>query len=201
MPGFKIKKIERIQRFYLWHEYQLAKHRMAMKNEGEVNEMELFHGTNQTDPSQIYKSPVGFDIKYADSRGRWGTAIYFARKASYSHRYCYAKDESGNRLQMFLAKVLTGICDDDAPNRLVGRELRRPYFRPDPPAAWTRDDACDRRYDSLSGVTSVVTRGMTRRVTSEVWSRVYAIFDNFHAYPYYLITYAPRKIYVAKTMV
>ena len=91
MPGFKIKKIERIQRFYLWHEYQLAKHRMAMKNEGEVNEMELFHGTNQTDPSQIYKSPVGFDIKYADSRGLWGTAIYFARKASYSHKYCYAK--------------------------------------------------------------------------------------------------------------
>ena len=140
---------------------------MGIKNSEQVNEKLLFHGTSVTNPSQIYESTNGFDVQYA-RRGTWGKAIYFAEKASYSHRHSYATGAPDNCRQMFLAKVLTGVCYNDAPK---DRNRTKPEFQ--------RVDGRSRgtyTFDSLSGMTG--------------GSRVYAIFDNWHSYPNYLITYA-----------
>ncbi|XP_062505158.1 protein mono-ADP-ribosyltransferase PARP11-like isoform X2 [Corticium candelabrum] len=159
--SFKIIEIQRVQSCRLWIKYQLAKDRLKIKNEDEeVNEKLLFHGTRRTKPSQIYTWPNGFDLAYARPR-LWGKAIYFAENASYSKDYSYEIPNSYNHRQMFLAKVLTGVCCNNAP-----QDSRR-----------TKPEVHGRMYDSLSGMAN--------------GSRVYAIFDNLHSYPYYLITYSP----------
>ena len=167
MPGHSIRQLQRIQRRRLWREYQLTLIRMRKKNKGKVNEMELFHGPRNTKPEIIYRSERGFDMRLA-SKGMWGSGCYFAEKASYSHAYAHV--DGSNRRQMFLAKVLTGISHDDAP-----LDYGRTKPDPLPDAERDTDDDIQYMYDSLNGI----TRG----------SRVHVIFDNGHAYPYYLITY------------
>ena len=46
----------------------------------------MFHGTNATDPTMVYKSEEGFNVNYARD-GFWGKAIYFAENSSYSNGY------------------------------------------------------------------------------------------------------------------
>lgn len=46
----------------------------------------LFHGSNQTKPSQIYASDYGLDMRFANA-GMYGTGIYFANSSHYSRSY------------------------------------------------------------------------------------------------------------------
>jgi hypothetical protein len=175
MWGHVLLRVERIQRRELWREYQLTKLRMRKKNKGIINveemEMELFHGTRNTKPEDIYLSERGFDMRYA-SKGMWGRGCYFAENASYSHMYSHKVHGTIKpQHQMLLAKVLTGIRHDNAP-------IDYERTKPDPLPDVERDEDVQYMYDSLNGI----TRG----------SKVHIIFDNGHAYPYYLITYGPR---------
>ncbi len=68
----------------------------------------LFHGTRNNDPSDIYKSSeVGFDMKFANSGGRYGKGIYFSTNSSYSHSFAH----HGGRgtYKMLMADVYTGL--------------------------------------------------------------------------------------------
>lgn len=76
---------------------------------GEVNEMLLFHGTSTTPPAVIYDSDVGFDHRLASRSGFYGSGIYFACNAEYSHK---------NYAHMF-----TGSVGNLAPAR--GKQLRQ----------------------------------------------------------------------------
>ena len=69
----------------------------------------LFHGTKNTDPYDMMKWEEGFDMRFSN-KGMWGNGIYFAKQASYSHRYSYidSRDSTLDIRQMFLAKVLIG---------------------------------------------------------------------------------------------
>lgn len=172
---FKIIEVQRIQRRFLWHEYQLAKQRMHRKNKGFVNERELFHGTRANKPEVIYNSEKGFDNRFANE-GLWGTGTYFAEKASYSDRYAHnVRRSDGRKKQMFLAIVLAGISQDDAPQ---DSSRRIPDQRPSTGIQGTAEGDVQYRYDSLNGVTQ--------------GSRVHILFDNGHAYPNYLITYLEK---------
>ena len=64
----------------------------------------LFHGTRQTDPSLIYQSEEGFDIRFS-ANGLAGYGIYFADNSKYSNDYVW-KGAEGK--QMFMALVLIG---------------------------------------------------------------------------------------------
>ena len=105
LPQKYIVKIERIQNKWLWEKYYLHRNRMKRKNDGVINEEQLFHGTRETLPSVIYEDEEGFDMR-CGRKGMWGNGNYFAVKASYSHDYAHRLPD-GTR-QMFLAKVLTG---------------------------------------------------------------------------------------------
>ncbi|XP_011404758.1 PREDICTED: uncharacterized protein LOC105313219 [Amphimedon queenslandica] len=105
MTEAKIVQIERIQNKYLYDKYALCKKRMHKKNNGQVNEKWLFHGSRGVSPERIYKSEHGFDFRYG-GQGLWGKGAYFAVNASYSGG-SYAFNSPQGR-QIFLAFVLTG---------------------------------------------------------------------------------------------
>ena len=50
----------------------------------------MFHGTGRggAEPKLIYESEEGLDIRFARA-GMFGTGIYFADNAAYSHTYTY----------------------------------------------------------------------------------------------------------------
>ena len=66
---------------------------MKRKNESEINEMLLFHGTRNAPPSDIYQHEEGFDMRFGRA-GMWSKGNYFAVKASYSNKYAYRLSDS-----------------------------------------------------------------------------------------------------------
>ena len=165
MPTAVILSIKRIQNNWLWERYVITRRRISKKNNGRVNEKELFHGSRSSRASMIYDSEEGFDMRYS-STGMWGQANYFAEKASYSNSYAH---ELGNGTrEMLLAKVLTGDsykCPSD-------RTLRMPPVKAGLDTHFQRE-----RYDTVEGETND--------------SKVYMTYSNDKAYPAYLIVYTP----------
>ena len=164
-----VVKVERIQHRFLWLQYQTRKLAMSSKNKGIVNEMELFHGTSAVSPEIIYRSENGFDVRLARP-GRYGSGSYFAENASFSDSYAFKVGEVDGYLeckQIFLAKVLTGLSEND-----VDIDARRRL----PGICFDCDTTyLNIRYDSVNGISGD--------------SRVHVVYDNFQTYPYYLITY------------
>ena len=168
-----IVSVQRVQNKFLWERFIHHKGMIEQKNGGQANEMELFHGTSNNDPQQIYDSEEGFDMRFSAS-GMWGQANYFAVNASYSNNYAY-RLKNGQK-QMFLAKVLTGASQTCPSNRL----LRMPPERPSYTTAASSDVQLRQiRYDTVNGTTS--------------GSTIYMTYDNLKAYPAYLITYEDRS--------
>ena len=167
MQGSQVVTIERIQNKWLWEKYDYSKKRLHRKNDGRVNEKDLFHGTRGNDPKCIYEGEVGFDMRYSND-GLWGKANYFAADASYSDRYCYQSPGLGR--QMFLVKLLTG----ESYNSPQNNKLKKP------PEISTGVQGSQVQlykpsYDTVTGVTQGV--------------QVFMTYDNEKAYPAYLITY------------
>ena len=88
MQTAKIEKIERIQNRKLWRVYRNELEDIKTKNKDDGNCKNMFHGTNATDPTVVYKSEEGFNVNYAKD-GLWGKAIYFAENSSYSNGYSF----------------------------------------------------------------------------------------------------------------
>ena len=84
--------------------------------------MELFHGSRGNDPKVIYENEYGFDVRNSNS-GMWGSANYFAEKASYSDGYAHTVD--GGFKEMFFVKVLTGDSYECSP-----QSFRKPPPKP-----------------------------------------------------------------------
>ncbi|XP_042651399.1 zinc finger CCCH-type antiviral protein 1 isoform X2 [Tyto alba] len=105
MKNYKILKIQRIQNPSLWKVFQWQKEQMKRENGGkEVNEKLLFHGTKTSFVEAICVH--NFDWRICGSNGtNYGKGSYFARDASYSHRYCQPAVKTNI---MFVARVLVG---------------------------------------------------------------------------------------------
>ena len=168
MPNVTIRKIKRIQNSWLWQKYVHHKKMLHQKNNGQINEKDLFHGTRGNDPKNIYDGEEGFDMRYS-AKGMWGQANYFAVNASYSDRYTYQASD-GSR-EMFLVKVLTGDSFE-CPSK---SSLRKP---PAKQGGATGSDVklSKVNYDTVTGHTGD--------------SQVYMTYDNLKAYPAYLIYYS-----------
>ena len=167
MGSGKVRTITRIQNKWIWPKYAFQKKRMHAKNNGRVNEMELFHGTRGNDPKFLYEGEDGFDMRYG-RQGMWGVANYFAVNASYSNAYAFT---SGAGRQMFLVKVLTGDSHKCPPNST----LRMPPEKATASQGGGDVQVAQMKYDTVTGHTS--------------GSKVFMTYDNEKAYPAYLITY------------
>ncbi|KAK7896317.1 hypothetical protein WMY93_021642 [Mugilogobius chulae] len=87
MANFNIVQIERIQNKALWEAFQLQKIHMKNNNGRKpVLEKKLFHGTDPQFVDTI--CATNFDWRVCGVHGTsFGQGSYFARDASYSHRY------------------------------------------------------------------------------------------------------------------
>ena len=168
-PNTRIIAINRIQNTWLWGRYVQHRKRLHLKNNGVVNEMELFHGTRNNDPKLIYEGEDGFDMRYC-AQGMWGVANYFAVNASYSDSYAHHITTSRQK-EMFLVKVLTGESYNCAPDG----SLRMPPPKPSGGTGASQVELCQMKYDTVTGMTN--------------GSQVFMAYDNEKAYPAYLITY------------
>ncbi|CAN2391853.1 Poly (ADP-ribose) polymerase, partial [Pristimantis euphronides] len=105
LPDKHIQSIERIQNPALWEVYQWQKEQMKKLSGGrEVDERQVFHGTSSALVDAICQQ--NFDWRICGVHGTaYGKGSYFARDASYSHRFC-----SGSAAPhiMFVARVLVG---------------------------------------------------------------------------------------------
>ena len=166
MYSARIIQITRIQNKWLWGKYVFQYKSLDIKNGGNVNEIELFHGSRNNDPKLIYENEDGFDMRYANS-GMWGQANYFAEKASYSDNYAHTGVDGYK--EIFFVKVLTGDSHECSP-----QSLRKPPLKPTGSAVGPMKFA-QFHYDTVTGYTN--------------GSQVYMTYDNEKAYPAYLIKY------------
>ena len=166
IPKPEIVKIERIQNEWLWRSYLEKRKLMTDKGLIEVNEKNLFHGTNQTDPEYIYDGVIGFDMRHC-SGGMWGFGIYFAVNASYSKNgYSYRNNDGTSSI--LYCRVALG----DEIELLPDKNYR---FPPEKPFKSTKTFTVE-RYDSIKGYTNE--------------SDIYIIYENSRAYPDYKITFS-----------
>lgn len=171
----RLVQVQRIQNIWLWEIFERSRCRMSEKNQGQVNEKLLFHGTKTTPPIKIYNSEQGFDNRLA-SQGLWGEGTYYAVKARYSDRYAHItrKDQK----QMFLVQVITGItcrCRQNHSLKAPPKKVEHDFGS----IIGSRDSMFeDERYDSVSGNTN--------------GSDVFVIYEHGKVYPAYLITYDSR---------
>ena len=170
MPDAEIVYIKRIQNKCLWERYSQEKEWMHRKNDGVVNEKELWHGSRRSTADNIYSSEEGFDMRHS-SQGLWGLANYFAEKASYSDKYALTSLDGTKEL--LLAKVLTGESFESPPDS----SLRMPPEKPKRSQSSSVELKL-LRYDSVTGTTYNC--------------RVYMMYANDKAYPAYLVCYIPQ---------
>ncbi|CAF1460501.1 unnamed protein product [Rotaria sordida] len=167
MSNMKADKIERVQNLKIWNHYAFRRRTLQreLSNKPDLQiEMELFHGTRMTPPSEIYNGEFGFDMTFCTS-GLWGIGTYFAANASYSCQN-YSYQLPNDKRQVFLAHVLTGEVFDY-------KDKNDPTLRRTPKK---NDSVSGARYNSISGETRA--------------SKVYIVYENRVAYPTYLITFS-----------
>ena len=165
LPTAKLVEVLRIQNLTLWRRYSFFKSLMSRKNQGQVNEKLLFHGTRDTNPKTIISSEKGFDFRYGSDNCFWGKGTYFAVNASYcDSRFVYKP--SNKTKQVFVARVLTGrSANISKPDRTLKEPPKLPHSETE-------------AYDSVNGL-----------VENPTHTQVYVIYDHDKAYPAYLLTY------------
>lgn len=161
----KIINVYRIQNVKLWKDYlkekeDLSNFHKIHKLSSEIKEKDLWHGTRNTHPKEIYEAfDEGFDLQYSND-GMWGRGLYFAVNAKYSVAYSHT---AGNVKKMMLVKVMVGDYVKLNPNGT----LRKPPLR---------DNSGSKvRYDSVEGFTG--------------GSDVYILYAMRRAYPLYLVDF------------
>ncbi|XP_029437512.1 protein mono-ADP-ribosyltransferase TIPARP-like [Rhinatrema bivittatum] len=164
MPESKyiIVGISRVQNLFLWDKYRRKREHMCRRmseEERALNERHLFHGTVSCAVDAICKH--NFDPRLSGKHAAlYGQGSYFARKASYSHRY--ASSSASGHHYVFLSKVLVGKSA-----RGLGSLRRPPALLP--------GSATSDLYDSC--------------VDSLEEPQIYVIFDSDQCYPYFIIKY------------
>lgn len=140
-----------------------------------INELDVYHGSSETNPVTISQSEKGFDMRHS-KQGLWGRAIYFSESAKYSDSYAYVnrlavEDPRTPEKQLFIAKILLGKVKDYGVTH--NKDLTMPPTLPTMPKNYM--GMLNPKYDSVSGVTCN--------------SRKYMLYDNSKSYPLYTISY------------
>ncbi|XP_030211514.1 uncharacterized protein LOC115543102 [Gadus morhua] len=173
MTDFDIVKIERIQNKSLWDQFQLQTEQMKMRNGGRyVAERKLFHGTDSKFINAICCS--NFDWRICGIHGTaYGKGSYFARDASYSHKYI---GNASTVRSMFVSRVLVGHH--------------------------TWGDASYVRPPSKDGGDTLIKGALSRRTfydscVDDIHSpSIFVVFDRPQIYPEFLLTYKEKAAVV-----
>ena len=112
LPSVNIDRIDRNQNTWIWEGYKFSKRRVCKKNNGIVNEAELFYGNSHQDPITICISEEGLDMS-TYTAGSLGIGAYFTREALHSHPHAF---ESAGSKSLILVYMILGQC------KMVGTE-------------------------------------------------------------------------------
>lgn len=163
IPTVNVTKLDRVQNLALWERYELEGKQMGRRNNGEINQKYLFHGSGDTDPYVIARSDSGIDFRYSSEKRNlfWGSGAYFAENASYSDHFSH-KLTNGTKRQMMVVSILTGIP-------YTCGSTKRPDLKRPP------DRAPTGQYDCVKGCAG--------------GSGIYVVYDHRKSCPAYIITY------------
>jgi hypothetical protein len=163
-----IISIERVQNERLYIQYLAHKKHFEERNSKTVNEKTLYHGTTSDSVTNIWK--FGFNRSYAGKNATaYGKGVYFARDASYSHKYtnlgnigavANAYASSKKQANLFMCKVLIGYS-------AVGNSLMECRNLPKSEEGSPVDSTINEIKDPI----------------------IFVIYHDAQAYPQYLITY------------
>jgi len=135
-----------------------------------INEYIFFHGTNPFSAESIALNH--FDMSFASKTGLFGAGIYFAESCSKSDEYCLVADEH-EEYPMFLVRV----------------QLGRINYRPEVDA-WKNPGQRAMENSCLSGEYHTV---LGDRLKSSGTYREFVVYDNFLAYPHFLVWYSKSR--------
>lgn len=169
----KIHWVERIQNTTLWRFYALSRYRVATRNKGNANEMNLFHGARVRENMQAIEN-YGFDMRVARS-GSVGIGIYFAVNSSYSNGGYVLRNPDNSR-EMFVCRVAVG-------DHVQGKHgLKRPPVRQ------------SKKAKKAAGAVGIEAEheDLYDAVHNGKPISMYVVFDNSQAYPEYVIKYTPQ---------
>ncbi|TNV72691.1 hypothetical protein FGO68_gene7432 [Halteria grandinella] len=117
MPASEVQRIERIQNIKLWNGFEKEMYAVKWRyGDDEVDWRELFYGSKDTPPQDIYMSENGFKTFY--NYGIHQVVSYFAKNSYYCSQNSYQVPSTTEK-QMFLATVID--CDklQEDPDRYV----------------------------------------------------------------------------------
>ena len=126
MKDSEVQTIHRVQNPVLWRRY--CRRKKELKRDPALqcaDERRLFRGTQKTDPKEICRGGLGFDM--LTPKEMWDKQNHFAETASHSNNFSYETSE-GLR-QILLAKVLVCACKEM--KTAVDKTVHPPHERED----------------------------------------------------------------------
>merc|ERR1719272_317793 len=160
-PRKTITKIEKVHHPALLASYTTYRDVMvAPSNNGNPNELRLFHGTDATTIKKVTSgSNQCFDRAYSTTH-RYGKGVYFARDARYSASTSYSTCDDDGKQRMILCSVAVGASTRGTKGMLAPPE---------------RCSETSMLYDSTVDDTSNPA--------------IYVVYNDAAAYPDYIITF------------
>ena len=92
LPEVRVVKVARIQNLWIWITYNSQKNLLHAQNNGVTNEVQVFHGTSDTNPRQIIYGRIGFNVEFSPG-GMWGNGNYFSSSAAYADGFAHIVED------------------------------------------------------------------------------------------------------------
>ena len=218
LPGANILGLKRVQNAQLWIKYANECHKIALKNNGEINERELWHSTGNTSAATVCLSEHGFDPTYsigtalrgaaaapapapdvaaaaaaAEASGtdgnKYGIGVYFAEHALYSDVMRPSVAQEGGN-EIVLAKVVLGNVKDY--NARLAKTLLREPVGEHPGISY---DSWSGTENDLRGVTEI--KAVLESGSPSEKERAQLLVDEGHKYGRQYIVCRQDKAYPA----
>lgn len=183
IPHATLVSVERFENRFLWRKYRSKVKEIELKQRGDADERQLWHGTGKTNPEEILEHETALDPRFSNS-GFYGRGLYLADDASYSDcnkekTYAY-EDKDGTRGLLIVCAVLGNACDYA---EKIDRDLRMP----------PKDPATGLLYDSVQGGPHRPhKRGLGD--TGEPASIIRVVYDIGQVYPEYIVKYKQNGV-------
>lgn len=83
-PSARLARVWRVMNRLQWKNYRDCRHDIKRRNEGDANEMLLFHGTGRTRASAVLDDPNGLDPRHSQGGGFYGRGVGGGAPLEYS---------------------------------------------------------------------------------------------------------------------
>ncbi|XP_059490043.1 poly [ADP-ribose] polymerase tankyrase-2-like [Neocloeon triangulifer] len=172
IAGYEIVEVLQVLNSDLWQKYRMQRDHIRRDIGGRVQEIRLFHGTNNA----LSIAESGFQVKFAKKSGMFGKGIYFADLSSKSNQYTF---EGCNKPCKLHNEEFCEVCER---TMLICRVAMGNQYK--------AQNAMNGIEEPPAGFHSVVAEP---GVCKNIKYREYVIYQDNQAYPGYLVKYKIKK--------